>query len=194
MLVNVHAHADQVREFVQTQRSGVQIQLAEEAVLLGSAGTLAANRKFVTGGREFLVLYGDVLTNTDLRELVHAHRKRKAIAMLGAYEVPDPGRCGILSVNGDAIIQSFVEKPEQPASNLAFAGVMVAGQELFDFISEKKPADIAFDVLPKLVGRMRALKLTDYLLDIGTMENYTAAQASWPGLWSPQQKQVVTTG
>jgi NDP-sugar pyrophosphorylase family protein len=80
------------------------------------------------------------------------------------------------------IVRSFVEKPQEPKSNLAFAGIMVAGQEIFEYIPKKRPADIGFDLLPQLVGKMAAMKLCGYLRDIGTMENYTAAQADWPGL------------
>jgi NDP-sugar pyrophosphorylase family protein len=59
---------------------------------------------------------------------------------------------------------------------------MVATQEIFRFIPEKRPADIGFDLLPKLAGRMAAITTSGYLRDIGTMESYMAAQADWPGL------------
>jgi NDP-sugar pyrophosphorylase family protein len=36
--------------------------------------------------------------------------------------------------------------------------------------------------LPRLTGRMIAYPIRDYLLDIGTTENYEKAQATWPGL------------
>jgi hypothetical protein len=42
-------------------------------------------------------------------------------------------------------------------------------------------ADIAFPVLPLLLGKMRAFPLTDYLLDIGTLPNYQKAQITGPG-------------
>jgi hypothetical protein len=42
-------------------------------------------------------------------------------------------------------------------------------------------ADIAFHVLPLLLGKMRAFPLTDYLLDIGTLPNYQKAQITGPG-------------
>jgi NDP-sugar pyrophosphorylase family protein len=35
--------------------------------------------------------------------------------------------------------------------------------------------------LPRLLGKMRAYPITDYLLDIGTIPNYQKAQISWPG-------------
>lgn len=181
VLVNAHAHADQVRAFVSSQTSGVRVHLAEEQELLGSAGTLAENRSFVAGENEFFVLYGDVLTNADLADLLRFHRERGSAATLGVYEVPDPKRCGIVDVDQHGIVRSFVEKPERPRSNLAFAGLMVCGQAIFDVMPENRPADIGFHVLPKLVGKMAATKLCGYLQDIGTMENYRAAQAGWPG-------------
>src|SRR5579859_4895247 len=40
VLVNIHAHADMVREFLAHYHNGVDVQLVEEPELLGSAGTL----------------------------------------------------------------------------------------------------------------------------------------------------------
>jgi mannose-1-phosphate guanylyltransferase len=58
---------------------------------------------------------------------------------------------------------------------------MIARREILDVIEDDDLSDIGFDVLPKLVGRMSAVPITDYLLDIGTMENYQRAQETWPG-------------
>src|SRR5579864_8858188 len=70
VLVNAHAHSEAVKEFAATQKSGVKVRIAEEPQLLGSAGTLAENRGFVAGETAFFVLYGDVLTNIDLRPML----------------------------------------------------------------------------------------------------------------------------
>src|SRR5262245_10551294 len=66
VLVNAHAHAEAVKEFAATQKTGVKVEIAEEARLRGSAGTLKENHSFVAGDEAFFVLYGDVLTNVDL--------------------------------------------------------------------------------------------------------------------------------
>lgn len=182
VLVNAHAHAGQVRAFTLQQTTGVNISVAEERELLGSAGTLAANKGFVAGESDFFVLYGDVLTNADLSQLLRFHRERNAVASLGLYEVPDPGRCGIVELNRDGTVSAFTEKPARPRGNLAFAGIMIARQQIFEFIPEERPADIGFHLLPNLVGRMAGMKVTGSVLDIGTMENYRAAQAEWAGL------------
>ena len=187
VLVNAHAHAEAVRRFAAEQKSGVKVSVAEEPELLGSAGTLAENRVFVAGEEAFFVLYGDVLTNVDLRRMLEFHRQKNVFATLGIYPVPDPTRCGIVTMDEDDVIQKFVEKPAHPESNWAFSGVMIAGQEIFDFVPGRRPADIGFDALPKMVGRMTGYRISEYLIDIGTPENYQAAQRSWPGLSRSQQ-------
>ena len=187
VLVNVHAHAEAVKKFAVAQKSGLKVSIVEEPQLLGSAGTLAENRAFVAGEEAFFVLYGDVLTNVDLRRMLAFHRQKNLPATLGVYRVPDPTRCGVVTMDEDDVIQKFVEKPTQPASNWAFSGVMIAGQEIFDFLPDRRPADIGFDVLPKMVGKMTGDAITEYLIDIGTLENYETAQRSWSGLARSQQ-------
>jgi NDP-sugar pyrophosphorylase family protein len=115
------------------------------------------------------------------------HQQKNLAATLGVYQVPDPTRCGVVTVDEHNVIQEFVEKPKRPVSNWAFSGVMIAGQEIFDVLPDRRPADIGFDVLPKMVGKMAAYAIAEYLIDIGTPENYQTAQQSWPGLARSRQ-------
>ena len=182
VLVNAHAHAEAIQEFAAGQKTGVRMRIAKELQLLGSAGTLAENRGFIAGEEFFFVLYADVLTNVDMSKMLAFHKQKHLAATLGIYQVPDPSRCGIVTFDEKAVIRNFVEKPIRPSSNWAFAGVMLAGPELFNYLPKRRPADIGFDVLPKMVGKMAAYKVSEYLLDIGTIANYQHAQQSWPGL------------
>src|ERR1700674_391733 len=52
ILVNLHAHATIVRKFLQENRTDMKVTISEEAVLLGSAGTLLANRKWLGSDSE----------------------------------------------------------------------------------------------------------------------------------------------
>jgi len=184
VLVNLHAHADEVRRFLEKQPKGIRVHIAEEPELLGSAGTLRANREWVAG-EDFWVLYADVLNSVDLDAMNRVHRKRKPAATLGLYRVPDPSRCGIVSLDSNGIIQEFVEKPQHPKGNLAFSGLMIGTQQLLEVIPNETPVDIGFHVLPRLCGRMLGYPVKDYLIDIGTIETYNIAQDTWPGLHQP---------
>ena len=80
------------------------------------------------------------------------------------------------------MITEFIEKPKHPASNLANAGIYVAGQEIFDYIPcNKDEVDMGKDVLPLLTEKMAGFEIKDYLLDVGTMSNYQKAQEEWQG-------------
>jgi mannose-1-phosphate guanylyltransferase len=182
VIVNAHAHAAQIVEFARRPDRPVRVQVAEEQVLLGSAGTLAENRGFVSTEEAFFVLYGDVLTNVSLAELLDFHASKKMLATLGIYPVADPTQCGIVTTDENSVVRSFEEKPLLPESNWAFSGVMVASPRILDFVPARRPADIGFHLLPQLVGQMCARPIADFLLDIGTLETYRAAQTSWPGL------------
>jgi len=180
LLINVHAHAQQVRDFLRSHSNGTRVELVEERELLGSAGTLLANRKWIESESCFWIFYADVLHRVDLSRMLQLHRSKQPLATLGVYRVPDPSRCGIVKMTQDGSITEFVEKPLNPPSDLAFAGLMIATPAMLETVPRKKPVDIGFDVLPQLVGRMFAYPISDYLIDIGTLDNYRTAQLTWP--------------
>jgi mannose-1-phosphate guanylyltransferase len=183
VLINLHSHADAVKGFLENNNpSGVRVRVSDEPELMGSAGTIRANAAWVAGEHSFWIFYADVLTNTDLTEMVSFHQQRNAAATIGVYRVSDPSRCGIVQVNSDGWVTEFVEKPKTPIGNLAFSGLILASPEFMGAVPNCIPADIGFDVLPNLVGRTAAYEIKGYLLDIGTMENYRSAQQNWRGL------------
>lgn len=182
VMVNLHTHADIVRRWLRTNENGVCVRLAEEPTLLGSAGTLLANRDWVQSESAFWILYADVLTNTRLSQIYEFHVMHRPAATLGLYEVSDPSRCGIVSFDERMVVREFEEKPTHPKSRWAFSGIMLGTPELLDHIPSRCPVDLGFDVLPLLVGQMLAYPISDFLLDIGTHENYQTAQKTWPGL------------
>jgi len=182
VLINLHSHAEAVRQFIDENKNGLKVHLFEEDILLGSAGTLLANKHWVRNEAAFWVFYADVLTTADMNSMLDFHRRRGQIATIGVYEVPDPTRCGIVQIDEEGIVRKFVEKPAAPFSHLAFSGIMIATPLLLDSIPEQCPVDLGFHVLPRLIGRMAAYPIREFLIDIGTLETYRIAQGAWPGL------------
>jgi mannose-1-phosphate guanylyltransferase len=181
VLINLHAHAPIVSQFLQHNSCSTRVRVVEEQQLLGSAGTLRENRDWVASDDLFWIFYADVLNRADLQTMLRLHREQRPAATLGVYRVTDPSRCGIVVTDNHGMIQEFMEKPSKPKSNLAFSGLLIGTQEMLNVIPSDTPADIGFHVLPRLTGRMLAFPIQDYVIDIGTMENYRRAQATWPG-------------
>jgi mannose-1-phosphate guanylyltransferase len=181
VLINLHAHTQLIERHLRRSGSPVNVRLVHEERLLGSAGTIAANRAWVGSDPAFWIFYSDVLTNTNLKRMRDFHSHHGGVATLGLYQVPDPSRCGVAITDDQGVIIDFEEKPQIPRSNWVFSGLMMAGPGFFELIPAAIPADIAFHVLPRLLGNMRAYPIADYLLDIGTLANYQEAQTTWPG-------------
>jgi mannose-1-phosphate guanylyltransferase len=171
-----------VRDLLENSNIDIRVRLFEEPTLLGTAGTLRANRAWVASESSFWVFYADILTTANLAPMADFHRQRDGVATLGVCRVTDPSRSGIAVVDEEGVVRQFIEKPEKPPCNLAFGGILLARLDLLDSIPKQGPADLGFDVLPRLVGRMFAYLITDFHLDIGTPESYAAAQTAWPGL------------
>jgi mannose-1-phosphate guanylyltransferase len=181
VLINLHAHTQLIERHLAQNQPAVNVRLIREESLLGSAGTIAANRDWIGSDSAFWILYSDVLTNLDLQPMGEFHRQHGEIATLGLYQVPDPSRCGVALTDEAGLIIEFEDQPRTPRGNWVFSGIMAASPKLFDFIPRFVPADISFHVLPRLLGKMRAYRIPDYLVDIGTLSNYEKAQTSWPG-------------
>jgi mannose-1-phosphate guanylyltransferase len=185
VMVNTHHLAGLVAAHVAERMPSPAVRLSHEPVLLGSAGTLLANRDFVADDDMFLVVNADNLTDFDLGVLIDAHRASATIATLSVFRAPRPSECGIVEV-ADGRVIGFVEKPANPPSDLANAGMYAFHPRVLDEIPEPLPRDIGFDLLPRLVGRVRAVALGDcYFLDIGTTAALERARDEWEGRTVP---------
>jgi len=182
-LVNTHHLADAVRAYVRASAPPLDVVLAHEPELLGSAGTLRENRAFVAGEARFLVVYADNASTVDVGALARAHRPEDA-ATLGLFRVPDPHAKGIVELDAEGRVVGFTEKPERPKSDLAWAGLLVGTPALLDAIPDRTPCDLGHDVLPRLVGRARGVLVEGYHRDVGTPESYEQACADLARLGS----------
>ena len=180
VLVNLHYLPDAVRRHVAARSGPPTVRLVFEPDLLGSAGTLVANRDWVAEEEVFLACNADNLTDFDLRDLIDAHRKGGAVATLTAFHSPNPSAGGVLQLDDAGRVISFTEKPAVPASDLVNAGMYAFSPLVLDEISHAPPVDIGYHLLPLLVGRARAVPVEGFFLDIGTPAAYRRAREEWP--------------
>ncbi|MBI4678729.1 MAG: nucleotidyltransferase family protein [Elusimicrobia bacterium] len=179
-LVNLHHLAGQVEDFARGSGHALRLRLFHEPRLLGSAGTISANRDFV-GNEPFWICYADTLVAADLKPLVELHRRELPPLTSGLFKSSDPKACGILELGSGGRIVSFEEKPAFPRCDLACAGVFVASPALWGYL----PAgcgDIGRDVMPGLVGRAFGRLLRGTVIDIGTPQAYGLARKRWAEL------------
>jgi len=183
VLVNLHHLPDVVRNHLKARAESLQppaVRTVFEPELLGSAGTLAANRALVDGEEMFLACYADNLTDFDLRSLAETHQAHGAIATLTVFHSERPAAGGVVELDGAGTVVGFTEKPSQPVSDLVNAGMYALHPRVIDEIGGPPPRDIGYDLLPRLVGRAKAMPVEGYFRDVGTVDAYQRAQQEWP--------------
>ena len=180
VLVNLHHLPDVVRHHIAARTGPPAVRTFFEPELLGSAGTLIANREWIDGEELFLACYADNLTDFDLRSLVQAHRERGAVATLTVFHSERPWAGGVVEIDAAGRVIGFVEKPANPVSDLTNAGMYAFHPSVLDEIDGVPPKDIGFDLLPRLVGRAQAVLVEGYFSDIGTPDAYRRAREEWP--------------
>ena len=186
ILLNTHWLHLQVEAFIaQWQRHNPipRVTLFYEPVLLGSAGTILANRRWVTPGTPFLILYADNLTDVPVGNLVDCHARHGLPFTLGVFRAANPRRCGIAEIDSNDVVVGFEEKPSHPKSDWAAAGVYVTDDRIYRLFPPAPDAgrslDLGYHILPQLAGRMKAYYIHEFLMDIGTPASYQEAAVRW---------------
>lgn len=177
VLINTHHLPEAVRRFIgRKNQQGFRSIETFESRLLGSAGTIAANRDWADDAANVVIVYADNLSDLDVAELVAAHRDHGGPMTMLLFHAPDPKACGIATLDDEGRVIEFEEKPAKPKSDLANAGVYVVTAAAWREIADLNAFDLGFEVLPQFVGRMRGRIHSGYHRDIGDMAALSAAR------------------
>ena len=167
----------QIQEHFGDRYGDLRLEYRVEDEPLGTGGAI----RFAADGIEepFFALNGDSLRETDLDALVGFHREREARATILLTPVEDPTRYGLVRVDGEGRVLSFLEKPrpEEIDTNLINAGLYVLEPDVLELIPSGRPVSIEREVFPQLVEQhgVHGVALSGYWLDIGTPEAYLQA-------------------
>jgi len=155
---------------------------------LGTADAVQQNFRFIKNSNPDLVLIlsGDHVYEMNYDALVAFHLDHRADVTMGTIQVSmsEARRFGIVGVDDGFRVESFVEKPEDPTSNLANMGVYLFNIELLDRVlwedrtRRDSSHDFGKDILPRLVARdarVFAFPYTGYWVDVGTVQSYWSA-------------------
>jgi NDP-sugar pyrophosphorylase family protein len=165
---------------------GMSLRFSYEPELLGTSGAVRAIAERFRGwfDQTFLLVYGDMLLDIDLAELLAFHQASRAVLTLALKHTATPRSQGMIELDSTGRVRRFVEKPQGwQGGDLANAGVYLCEPAILETI----PAgisDFGHDIIPALLasGAIVCGRLAHgYLLDIGTPEAYAQAQLDWQG-------------
>jgi glucose-1-phosphate adenylyltransferase len=171
----------------------------------GTADAILQYLRFVeSSDADYVAIFGgDHIYKMDITQMINAHRKNRADITIAALEVPaeEATRFGVFSVDDDARVIAFTEKPDVPepipGRETCFASMgnyIFSTKKLIDVLLEGKKhhedLDFGKHVIPMMLesgDRVFAYNFNDnhvdgmkaeergYWKDVGTIESYYEA-------------------
>jgi glucose-1-phosphate cytidylyltransferase len=126
-----------------------KVTLAETGQDTMTAGRINRIKPYIGKDRDFLLTYGDGLSNIDINATVQAHRRAKKICTISA--VHPAGRFGSLKIEEDGSIHTFNEKP-QFEKDFVNGGFMVCHRDIFNYLTDDPTIMFEREPIEKLVA------------------------------------------
>lgn len=164
-------------------RFGVRIRYVEEAREQGTAAPLRLAASLLRD-QPFLLFYGDVLVDLNLRDLIEFHKTTGGIATMALTSIDNPSEFGVVKMHGNSIVEFLEKPPKSPKlSHLINTGVSVVEPKLLSYIPKSGYSMLENDVFPRLAreGKLFGYPFEGQWYDIGTPEVYERALAEWQG-------------
>lgn len=144
---------------------GLRVTYINQEKPLGLAHAVLVSEEYI-GGEEFVMYLGDNLIKDGIKGLVDEFRKNGPNSQILLAQVKEPQRFGVAELEGGKVVR-LVEKPKEPASDLALVGVYMFDGNIMDACKAIKPSgrgeleitdaiqwliDNGFNVDPHVIG------------------------------------------
>jgi len=129
----------QMRDFLgDGSDQGVSLSYVRQTDPKGLAHAVGFAKEFV-GGDSFVLYLGDAIYGSGFKSYAEKFQSSGCANLNIVKAVEDPSRFGVANVDGDRIVK-LVEKPKQPESNLAMAGMYFFGPQIWSVLPDLKPS------------------------------------------------------
>lgn len=110
-----------------------KITLADTGLNTLTAGRILKIRDYIGTDEEFMLTYGDGVSDIDIAALLEFHKKHGKVATISATQ-PE-GRFGAIKIDQDGRVESFKEKARKDQSWVNI-GYMVLNRKIFDYLGD----------------------------------------------------------
>ena len=155
---------------------GIKIHHVVEPYPLGTAGAV----KLLEGkiNERFMVFYGDVVMDFDLKSFIDFDKQFNSIGTLILHPNDHPHDSDLMGVNEKHIITDVYSKlhdENKYYQNLINAAVYIFSPKIFNYIEPDVPQDFGKDIFKKLLDNNETLigyDTAEYIKDMGTKDRF----------------------
>src|SRR6201996_7964432 len=191
-------------EFGDGSKLGLQIDYVTEQTPLGTGGGIA-NVAGKLRHDTVMVFNGDVLSGTDLGQLVDFHHTKGSDVTLHLVRVGDPRAFGCVPTDENDRVIEFLEKTQDPPTDQINAGCYVFERKVLDRIPQGRQVSVEREVFPALLSdpdvKVYGYVDATYWRDMGTPEDFVRGSADLvrgiapsPALHGHRGEQLVHDG
>jgi glucose-1-phosphate thymidylyltransferase len=156
-------------------RWGLQITYIPQEAPLGLAHVVRIAREFI-GDDSFIFYLGDNMIVGGISRFIEEFAEQKSNCHLTLSRVKDPERFGVPEIVGDRII-SIEEKPNNPKSAFAVAGIYLYDSSIFEAVNRIKPS---------ARGELEISDAHQYLIDHGKKVTFSEITGWWKDTGKPE--------
>ena len=173
--------------FSNAENFGLNISFSKERIPLDTAGALF--NAWDKLNDEFIILNGDTFFFIDYNKILSFAFRKNVHALIALYSVSDPNRYGLVNIDENYRIISFVEKNAnifyKSGTYFISSGIYYFTKETVKFYYNdwnNKPISFERDLFPQMVNDkiLYGLPLDGDFIDIGLPEDFVVAQEKIP--------------
>ena len=180
VVINMHHHAEQVEQVAREYRGPLELICVHEDRLLGTAGGVRNALPYLEPG-PFIVVYGDILVQEPVNQMVDVHRRSGASATLAVHPADDATGKGVVELDDIGRVTRFAEKQSGSAGPVWInSGIYVVEGDLINRLDPGLFCDFGQEVFPRAIADdmvLMAFRLGLPVIDIGTPEGLALATA-----------------
>jgi glucose-1-phosphate thymidylyltransferase len=154
---------------------GVRITYIDQPEPKGLAHAVLISEEFIA--RDPFVMYlGDNLIKQGVKPLIYSYFNEGTDCVICVNQVQNPEQYGIVELDTKGKILRLIEKPKNPLSNLALAGVYLFNDSVFEAVS---------NIIPSYRNELEITDAIQYLLERGKKIAVQRIEGWWKDTGKP---------
>ena len=162
---------EDISKFIKKKK--LNVNLLKENKYLGDGNGLSILKRIKNHkNQQFLIIYGDLLVNLNLKKILKFHLIRKSHLTLVTHPNLHLNDSDLVDFDKNGKLIKFYPKPQKKIKSIqALSGVYLISGKLLSFFHDKNKKDFVKKILPKIIQKKKNIycyETAEFIMDTGT--------------------------